>query len=127
MLKWSQPRISLTQHNVAVYFGVVDSRAASAPRVIGPTLNGPRMDHVPAFLEVRSDQQGLLWIRTVRAAADTLQEWYVVTNTGLGVARWLIPEATTDRTVVLVGRVAGRPVLYSEGLDGAPFLRAIAD
>jgi len=127
ILRWPERRIPLTREVAQAYFGEDPTRPSDAPRVFVPNLEGPRVNHLPAFLEVHSEPGGLLWIRVPRTIGDTLQEWYVVKNTGQGVAHWLIPEPSADQPTVVVGRVSGRPVLYHEDIYGAPFLRALSD
>jgi hypothetical protein len=127
VLRWPQPRIPLTRHLAETYFGADPTRPTSSPKAFVPSLDGPRMDYLPAFVEVRAEPGGFLWIRAPRVREDSLQEWYVVTNTGTAVAHWLLPEPTAARPTVLVGRVSGRPVFYHEDRNAAPFLRAISE
>lgn len=127
-LRWNAERVPVTDENIPERYGAVPARATPAEEQAwwDRVRSRPRAEYWPAFVEVKADAEGRLWVHEVYEREGEVHRWWALTATGEVLARVTIPRATREDIIRPIGFVPGGIAFYLEDDEGAPWLRVIS-
>lgn len=125
-LVWAAPRIPVTDANIPDRYGfaIGEGSAGSAEEAAAywqQVRSLPRRDFWPAFVMVRPDPLGRLWLRQEFGDGE-LAQWWVLNTEGRLLGQVALPQRTRERMALMLGFTRDGISFYHEDTDGAAWV-----
>lgn len=126
-LVWGAPRVSITDDNIPERYGMSPAGLSPADMKAwwDKVRTRPRADNWPAFVQVRPDAAGRIWVMESFDREGGVRRWWVMSSTGQPLAQVQVPTSTRERILLMLGFVPDGIALYYEDADGAPHVSVV--